>query len=171
MATTVDRECESCHQPFKAPLKEINRGNGKYCCRSCAASHQKRLCKPKEPNVECAYCGIRFYKNKSKKKVSRSGLFFCCREHKDLAQRLGGIEAIQPDHYNTGDGHSSYRVVALRALPHVCNRCGWEKHPEALLVHHIDHDRSNNDVSNLEILCPNCHVIEHRYPHLLDLVE
>jgi 5-methylcytosine-specific restriction endonuclease McrA len=92
---------------------------------------------------------------------SKSGLFFCSREHKDLAQRIGGIKEIQPDHYGEGK-YSKYRTKALRFLEQVCNRCGYQEHPEILQAHHIDHNRSNNDIKNLEMLCPNCHALEHR---------
>jgi 5-methylcytosine-specific restriction endonuclease McrA len=43
----------------------------------------------------------------------------------------------------------------------VCNRCGFDAHPEILTVHHKDRDRSNNLTDNLEVLCPNCHALEH----------
>ena len=38
-----------------------------------------------------------------------------------------------------------------------------EKLKEVLVnvLHHKDRDRHNNDISNLEILCSNCHAIEH----------
>lgn len=42
-----------------------------------------------------------------------------------------------------------------------CAKCGYDKHPEILEVHHIDNKRSNNDLSNLEFLCPNCHGEHH----------
>lgn len=44
-----------------------------------------------------------------------------------------------------------------------CQRCGFSDH-RALTVHHKDRNRSNNDPSNLELLCWNCHAIEH-YDH------
>lgn len=30
-----------------------------------------------------------------------------------------------------------------------------------LLIHHIDHDRKNNDISNLIVLCKKCHQEHH----------
>lgn len=42
-----------------------------------------------------------------------------------------------------------------------CNRCGYDEHPRILGVHHIDRNKKNNDLSNLEVLCPNCHSLEH----------
>lgn len=41
-----------------------------------------------------------------------------------------------------------------------CENCGiteWMGKPAPLELHHIDGDRFNNDFSNLQILCPNCH--------------
>jgi 5-methylcytosine-specific restriction endonuclease McrA len=43
-----------------------------------------------------------------------------------------------------------------------CERCGYSEHPEILGVHHKDRNRHNNDLSNLEVLCPTCHSLEHR---------
>lgn len=41
-----------------------------------------------------------------------------------------------------------------------CEKCGnteWLGQPINLEVHHIDGNRSNNDLNNLQLLCPNCH--------------
>ena len=42
----------------------------------------------------------------------------------------------------------------------VCERCGFD-HYAAIIVHHKDRDRDNNTLENLEVLCANCHAIEH----------
>jgi 5-methylcytosine-specific restriction endonuclease McrA len=42
-----------------------------------------------------------------------------------------------------------------------CERCGYDDKPGILQVHHKDRDRENNALSNLEVLCPNCHAEEH----------
>jgi 5-methylcytosine-specific restriction endonuclease McrA len=48
-----------------------------------------------------------------------------------------------------------------------CERCGYDKEPQILGVHHKDRNRNNNGLSNLEVLCPMCHSLEHRkhLPH------
>ena len=51
--------------------------------------------------------------------------------------------------------------MILRNLIKECNRCGYSAYPDILGVHHIDRNRDNNDLSNLEVLCPNCHSVEH----------
>lgn len=43
-----------------------------------------------------------------------------------------------------------------------CSRCGFLPEYEAQLhLHHIDGDKQNNDPSNWEIVCSNCHVALH----------
>lgn len=38
-----------------------------------------------------------------------------------------------------------------------CEKTTWLKEKIPLEVHHIDGDRTNNDVDNLKLLCCNCH--------------
>lgn len=75
---------------------------------------------------------------------------------KNIAQRIGGI--LAPKHAGSS---KHYRTKALRALPHICSRCGFKKRTDILQVHHIDEDHTNDKISNLEILCPNCHMAHH----------
>lgn len=159
----IDSICLQCSQNFKVEQREIKRGNGLFCSRRCFHLQRKKNYKPRQPNVECALCKKPFYKTKFRQSKSHSGLYFCCRSHKDEAQRIGGFPEIQPPHY--GKTLAGYRVTAFRNLPHLCNKCGWNKLEQVLVVHHIDGDRSNNQLSNLEILCPNCHW-EYHITHL-----
>ena len=44
----------------------------------------------------------------------------------------------------------------------VCERCGasyWNGKKLPLELHHKDGDHYNNELDNLEILCPNCHAV------------
>lgn len=55
-------------------------------------------------------------------------------------------------------------LIKLRG--HKCENCGLEKwldQPINLEVHHIDGDRSNNSLENLQLLCPNCHSYTETY--------
>lgn len=48
-------------------------------------------------------------------------------------------------------------------IPYCCELCGcngtWQNGIIALELHHKDGDNSNNEVSNLSYLCPNCHAL------------
>lgn len=46
-------------------------------------------------------------------------------------------------------------------LMKACMSCGYNSYP-ILEIHHIDHNRSNNKVENLLVVCPNCHVLIHK---------
>src|SRR5207249_2067253 len=59
----------------------------------------------------------------------------------------------------------NYRKLAFQQYPPLCAHCGFGI-PAVLEVAHIDGNRGNNDVSNLVILCPNCHKM-----HDLDLIS
>ena len=49
---------------------------------------------------------------------------------------------------------------------HKCECCGlteWMGKPIPLEVHHKDGNRSHNELSNFELLCPNCHAFTDSY--------
>lgn len=128
-----------------------------YCTKTCYTTSQKVNT---HTLVICAHCGVDFQKLNSKLSNSKSGLYFCCRKHKDLGQKY--IKEIQPSHYGLGNGKYDYREKALSVLGTVCNKCGYCDNKLALDVHHKDRNRENNSIDNLEVLCANCHAIEHR---------
>lgn len=55
-------------------------------------------------------------------------------------------------------GHLKPHLIKLRG--HQCEKCKnqiWLELPIPLEVHHIDGDRTNNKLENLELVCCNCH--------------
>jgi hypothetical protein len=91
---------------------------------------------------------------------------------KKTIQRLN----INTDHW-TGQGWnkgqklkdwSSYSRIGhlkkhlIKQKGHKCEKClltEWQNCPIVLEVHHEDGDRTNNDFSNLYLLCCNCHAL------------
>lgn len=127
-------------------------------CPECTKSKIQEKNKEKQTELQCAYCGKKFFRANSKLENSKSGLYFCCREHKDLAQKINSGEqfnSIRPEHY--GIGINNYRQKAFQEYPHQCAICGWNEDEDVLQVHHIDENRQNGNLNNLIILCPNCH--------------
>ena len=111
--------------------------------------------------VSCAMCQKEIRKSLSKLTRSKSGFYFCGRICKDNAQKLGGIKEIQPKHFGTSK--KNYKRLAFSNNLSKCTRCNYSKCRGALEVHHIDRNRENNTLENLEILCRNCHAEEHYF--------
>lgn len=57
--------------------------------------------------------------------------------------------------------------IKLGLIKSKCAKCGYTD-IQALQVHHIDRNRKNNNLDNLQVLCCNCHRLEH-YEEMLHL--
>ena len=79
----------------------------------------------------------------------------------------GGNNAKGEEDSQYKTGISSFQCVKrynLKRDKGMCNRCESDLSNASRYmwcVHHIDHDRTNNEYSNLELLCKRCHQIEH----------
>lgn len=168
--------CVEHQQEFTTSAECFMRGASdvRSKCPLCIEQDKQLRYANSRTEVECAYCGKKFYKANSKLENSKSGLYFCCREHKDCAQRLESGDAfkeMRPDHYGTvlSPFSEGYRNLAFRNFPHKCAICNYDEEPKILQVHHKDSNRSNNTLDNLCILCPNCHAkITYGYYQLTD---
>jgi len=52
------------------------------------------------------------------------------------------------------------RILEDGVREHRCEQCEnteWMGEPIPLELHHIDGNHNNNDLSNIQLLCPNCH--------------
>lgn len=58
-------------------------------------------------------------------------------------------------------------IEKYNLFPYICSCCGcngeWMGKTLSLQLHHKDGDRTNNEISNLTYLCPNCHAITDSY--------
>lgn len=60
----------------------------------------------------------------------------------------------------SNNNRANYKKLILSGREEKCEICGlkeWQNKPILLQVHHIDGNRQNNELNNLQILCPNCH--------------
>lgn len=155
----IQTNCTVCSNEFTTTLSNLKRGYGSYCSSDCRY-------KNKRETFKCSYCSTEFISMKSRLRKSKTNNHFCSNDCKYKAASSLSCE------YATGPkpkeiGLSTYRNRALIMLKNECVRCGYHEHVELLDVDHIDSNRQNNDISNLQILCVMCHAIKTRLPHLL----
>ena len=137
-------KCVICNkQIYKRPI-EIKRNNGRvFCSAKCYGISCRK-------EVPCVVCGKMILAGLHKKTCSRS----CSNKH-----RVG----IKYKLNRPKDKVKSYQSLKIRLLQQrgrICERCGYNKY-EILQVHHKDKNRQNNNLINLELICPNCHYEEH----------
>ncbi len=137
-------QCSVCVKTVYRRPVEIQRNGGKaYCSQTCYGLASRRE-KP------CVICAKPILASLHKKTCSRA----CANINRT------GIK------YHMGsprDKVKDQRVVKsklMQARGVRCERCGYDKR-EILHVHHKDRDRGNNELNNLELICPNCHYEEH----------
>ena len=58
--------------------------------------------------------------------------------------------------YIDGTQSTAYRQMIIKDK---CNRCGAT---DQLVIHHMDHNHTNNVTENLEVLCSPCHTSHHK---------
>lgn len=136
--------CTVCGKPiYKRPV-EVQRNRGKvFCSRTCYG----KSCRKESP---CRVCGTLILASLNKRTCSRA-----CSN----IQRRG----IRYNGRRLKDSVVSQKAVKDRLITdrgRQCERCGYSK-TEVLHVHHIDRNRKNNQLSNLALICPNCHAEEH----------
>jgi hypothetical protein len=145
--------CMNCGKSFTIEYKF--RKQRKFCSIACGIRYRAPRI-----TLTCAQCGNSFDRAPSDTKRSKSKLHFCSRSCKTQAQRIGGIKEIQPEHYGTG--LSYYRSMAIRAYGAQCRDCGYNQDTRMLDVDHINSNRSNNQLDNLQVLCIWCHALKTR---------
>ena len=147
--------CIFCKKLFYAKPHWLRKGWGKYCSSFCQhrASKNGRI-------VACFICREKVYRQKRFLKRSESKKYFCSR---GCQLRWRHSIFVGPEHANWRHGGNAYKDIMMRRkVPPVCKLCS-QKDSQILMVHHLDHDRKNNELSNLCWLCHNCHFLVHHY--------
>lgn len=138
----VTVSCKECGSEFR--VIDFRAKTARYCSRPCYYKAMKRV---GLVVMTCAHCRKSFRRPPSRAK----GRPCCSVECRGLLHRK-----TQPAAATSARDWMERRGALSR-----CERCAYDEHPEILVVHHRDRNRGHNDVSNLEVLCPNCHALEH----------
>ena len=180
--------CKGCGKPITYKI-DAGKPTKQWCSASCALSHviptKVLTCvdcgntfefKGRTTKLRCDVCW----------KKHQSVLVMSSRARKDPSVQIGvgsggnqnndvSIDPEQREMMNASRrayyarkadrlrviARSKYREKTLRQGK-ACDICGYDKNEAALVVHHKDMDRVNNDESNLVVICANCHSILHK---------
>lgn len=130
---------------YRRPI-EMKRSKGvAYCSSKCYGIACRK-------EIPCVICGKAIVTSKNAKTCSRA----CSNKHRAKIQYKIG----RPKDKAFGTRNLKLQLFKLRGPK--CERCGYAT-VEILHVHHKDRDRKNNTLDNLEIICPNCHYLEHYF--------
>jgi|SRR5712691_2303505 len=140
----IKKVCKTCNKQFYVSI--LRKDTAKYCSRTC-------YYKAKYGSIEivCPVCDKTFKRSPS-------------HTQKHCSPRCKNIALRQQ---KASHANGAVKKINKMGLRERCCACGYSKYPQILEVHHIDHHRSNNDWSNLTLLCPNCHKINHFVQPLL----
>ena len=130
--------------------QELNRAQPRYCSSSCSARTNNT--KRGRRTMNCLNCGS-VRPNRRGKYCSSS----CATNHQwvstTVPRILSGLVSERPT-------LKKYLLQTIGAVCSSCRNTDWLGGPIPLELDHIDGDASNNMVSNIRLLCPNCHALQ-----------
>lgn len=148
--------CENCGKEFQIhPYQQLTR---KFCSSKCYHI-STRTTKKLPPNTTCLQCGKPIYRKPSRLK---KGFRYCSRECSGLSKR-GKL----PSNYKGGSiDKRGYKYICVSGKKLSEHRVIMESRLQRKLtrnedVHHIDGNKSNNDINNLILLTKSKHTKLH----------
>lgn len=129
--------CAICGTEFEHICSRANKA--KYCSRTC---YYRSLTHKGTIETVCDWCGKPIRKAPSHIFTNN----FCCIRCRNLfrSRATNGVEYAR----------------SLEDWSR-CSRCGWDENPAILVCHHIDRNDKNNHPANRQVLCWNCHMLDH----------
>lgn len=144
------KTCQNCSKVISYESRE-----NKYCSSSCSAKISNRK---RKQMAMCPICMRDFSKK-------RADQIYCSISCANNSRNNGIVKLIES---NEIVGNSALRSYLMHRWNEKCQRCGWGIRNETsgsvcLDMHHIDGNSENTKLSNVELLCPNCHSLTPNY--------
>jgi endogenous inhibitor of DNA gyrase (YacG/DUF329 family) len=140
----IQKQCLLCHKEF---LVNRWKASQKFCSVKCSGRHNEKY--GGSVKMPCATCGQLVSRSPGKVRGKVYCGYKCMAVGKTLAAPRTNNWA------NVRAWFSRFNRMSE------CECCGFKELPGILVIHHKDRDRKNNALSNLTVLCPNCHATEH----------
>ena len=148
MKKKLQATCANCHKSFEIKVKTYNQrkktGQERFFC-SVACVSKSNVTSIK---TACARCGKEILARPSRIKKSKTGNVFC--------SRSCAISEHNKDGRARKNGSQTYRKDAINHYGARCEICHYSV-LKVLEVHHIDGNRTNNELNNLIVVCPTHH--------------
>lgn len=143
-------QCKVCEKLFYVPLFRVH--TAKYCSFKCQINR-----KIIHDLFNCLVCGKTIvgpkYFKRSKKQYCSKG----CQEtyRKQLREKLALFKTKRILKKGSGCRLGLKKLVFQNYGKH-CQVCGYKQYDFCLVLHHIDDDPWNNELSNIAVVCLNC---------------
>lgn len=184
----IDVTCNRCGEKFKITPSRFKNAEKFYCSKRCESNYRRENAQSGEDHrnydridTECSFCGESIevipweYENYDNN--------FCSNECK-YDWKSKNIRGENHSNYKDGSAPSKYprefykiRDEIISKYDEKCVVCGMtqkehrKKYNKGICVHHIDGDVSNNDKSNLTVLCQPCNSKVEHLDHRPDIEE
>ena len=151
--------CNNCEKPL-----DYSKKDNKFCSKSCSVSYnnlgRKRNYKTgKNAKKNCLNCGKETTNQKYCSNKCQQEFNYKIFINKWLN---GDIDGCMVD----GEPSNYIKKYLIETYGHKCMKCGnknWLNQKIPLELEHKDGKANNNDINNLELLCPNCHSLTPYY--------
>lgn len=141
------KKCLNCGDPIEYEKRENS-----FCNSSCSAIYNNPQKIPK-PSKKCLSCG---------ENIKRQNKY--CDEKCSLAYRKS---LLYQDVLNGNASSYACKKYLIEEYGNIClsPNCVWDFSKKTIDVEleHIDGNGKNNNLSNLTLLCPNCHSLTETY--------
>lgn len=148
------------------------RRDNKFCSQSCSTTYNNRLRGSSKSTSKskgtCLNCGKEFTPSRN---ASGKYCSLKCQSEYQYKSRIAAWKNGELSGLRGTVVATWLRKYLLEKVGHKCEKCGWDKvNPitgsSPLEIHHIDGNYLNNEESNLQVLCPNCHSLTDTYKNL-----
>lgn len=167
------KKCLECDKEFEISLRNKREKERKFCSKSCSAKFNNKN-RDKKINKKISDSLIKRNKIKCEKIKNK-----CINCDKEIINKKYCNNKCQNDHYKKEifnkieDGDLTlnvkwYKKYLIYLHGEKCMKCDWGEinkfsNSIPIEIEHIDGNSENNNLNNLELLCPNCHSLTPTY--------
>lgn len=134
--------CKNCDE-----ILAYEKRTSKFCNRSCSAAfnnaEKSKSSKKEIVSIECLSCGSITTNSKYCNNI--------CQQNYQWELSKSKVSKLS---------HGRLKKLLIETHGHKCQICNldsWRNQKIPIEMDHIDGNNENNDLSNLRLLCPNCH--------------